>query len=285
MRPLHPYVGGKWRMAKWIISHFPPAYKMYVEPFAGTGAVLLSLRHNVEREVLNDADDSILNLMEVARTQPELLAAHLTMLPYSRQLYRRWRYQYLKHHGSWLQLTDLERAVQFYYLMHTTFSGWLSMENAGFHHHHKTTGPWAPATFRRALDNIPQAAERLGLVQLECMDFEKVIRKYDGPETLFYCDPPYGGTRHFMQRHNQYYARDWTEDDTRRLAALLTACDARVVLSDYDTPLLNELYGGWRRDAKDVHVSSDFHHQTGSRRQEVLLMNYAEDGTRLQEAL
>ncbi len=33
-RPLLRYLGGKWRMAPWIISHFPP-HTLYVEPYGG----------------------------------------------------------------------------------------------------------------------------------------------------------------------------------------------------------------------------------------------------------
>ena len=42
-----------------------------------------------------------------------------------------------------------------------------------------------------AIDMLPEIAQRLIRVQIECNDFRKVINTYDTQETFFYLDPPY----------------------------------------------------------------------------------------------
>ena len=46
------YPGSKWRLANWIISHFPE-HSNYIEPFFGSGAVLFN-KLPVHNEIAND---------------------------------------------------------------------------------------------------------------------------------------------------------------------------------------------------------------------------------------
>ena len=65
-RPLLRYFGGKWRLAPWIISHFPP-HKTYVEPFGGSASVLLR-KPRSNGEIYNDLDNEVFNLFSVLRS-------------------------------------------------------------------------------------------------------------------------------------------------------------------------------------------------------------------------
>jgi hypothetical protein len=83
-RPPIRYHGSKWRLAPWIISHFPK-HQAYVEFFGGGAAVLLrKTRSRVE--VYNDLDVQVVNLFRVLRdrtSQAELIRL-ISLTPFSR---------------------------------------------------------------------------------------------------------------------------------------------------------------------------------------------------------
>jgi DNA adenine methylase len=84
-RPVLRYHGGKWRLAPWIISHFPP-HRIYTEAFGGAGSVLLRKPRAPFVEVLNDLDGEVVNLFRVLRDEQQSaqLCALLWRTPYAR---------------------------------------------------------------------------------------------------------------------------------------------------------------------------------------------------------
>lgn len=56
--PSFRYMGGKARLASWLIGHFPKAGGRYVELFAGRGNVFFKARQSLDFKewTLNDLD-------------------------------------------------------------------------------------------------------------------------------------------------------------------------------------------------------------------------------------
>jgi DNA adenine methylase len=82
MRPPTQYLGSKGRLGPWIASLLPP-HRTYVEPFAGSAAVLFA-KPPSPTEVINDRDGDLVCLFRVLRDRGPELARALQLTPYAR---------------------------------------------------------------------------------------------------------------------------------------------------------------------------------------------------------
>jgi DNA adenine methylase len=264
-RPVLRYHGGKFKLAPWIVSHFP-VHQTYVEPFGGAASVLL---HKVRapNEVYNDVADEICNVFRVLRdpVKAARLAQLMELTPFARSEFK----------SSYEPSDDpVEQARR------TVIRSFMGYGSAAVHSNHSTgfrTGLRKAGQKSAAYDllnwaeQVPVFVERLRGVTIESRDAEYLMQRTDGPATLFYVDPPYPpGTRGSARGVRQKYAQELTDHDHRRLAGVLRTLRGMVVLSGYPTPLYDEeLYSDWVR--VECHTFAD-----GARpRLEVLWMNNA----------
>jgi DNA adenine methylase len=108
---------------------------------------------------------------------------------------------------------------------------------------------------------------RLLLVQIENRPAISVIRLYDSPNTLFYCDPPYV---HVTRGDDSAYGYEMDDGAHRELAHALQLCKGKVAVSGYRCDLMDQLYSGWRR----ADAPEKLCHSVKQIRQEALWMNY-----------
>jgi DNA adenine methylase len=79
---------------------------------------------------------------------------------------------------------EVQRAFRFLYLTYFSF-GAMGRSFAGPH-------DFLPCKrIELIAGKLHATAERLRNVVIECSDYAEIICKYDTPETVFYCDPPY----------------------------------------------------------------------------------------------
>jgi DNA adenine methylase len=108
--------------------------------------------------------------------------------------------------------------------------------------------------------------KRLARVVIEHRDFAQLIKVYDRPDALFYCDPPYVGAE-------SYYNVDFTIADHERLKEVLKGIKGRFLLSYNNAPLVRELYSDFH--IKEVSRSHNLAARyDGGSYKEVLVSNY-----------
>jgi len=255
------WVGQKFNIAKWIISHFPQ-HKTYVEPFGGSMAVLLT-KPPSKTEVYNDIDKMLVTFFLYVKKHPWALYNEMLLLPPSREITKRFIEDAKK---GYFGDTELERVVRWWYLNVNTVNAKGK--------HFSAISPNMKNEQMIFMERVFEVAERLKNVVIESMDYKKVIEKYDSPNTLFYLDPPY-----LLESRNQgeYYNNDeWTRVETHKeLYEIVSSIEGKVVISYYPHPTLEAWYSkdkGWYWDYKEVTISTSV--QQRPKRTEWLIMNF-----------
>lgn len=235
MKPPFTYFGGKTRLAEQIAAVLPE-HAHYVEPYAGSLAVLLAKTPS-RMETVNDLDRELMTFWRVLRDQPLELARVCALTPHSRA-------EHLEAYDRPDELTDLERARRVWVTLTQGRAGVL--RKTGWRHHVSPSGHGfgMPGYLEAYVERMATAAERLSGVTLECRPALELIAAYGShPDVLLYVDPPYLGSARVWGNNYRHEMR--TADEHRELAAALHDCEAAVVLSGYDSPLYAELYRGW----------------------------------------
>lgn len=253
--PVAPWMGGKSRLHRPIIAKIEAiAHKAYVEPFVGMGGVFLRRGFRPKLEVANDLNGEIVNLFRILQRHHQQLLDVMRFQVASRRDFERLRDTDPK------SLTDLERAARFLYLQRLAFGG-------------QVRGVFgvAPETAPRfslsRLEPILEAAhERLEAVVFESLDWAELIPRYDGPQTLFYLDPPYFGGE------DDYGKGLFGRSHFIRMADVLRAIKGAFVMSINDRAEIREIFAGFHVD--EVRLTYSISGQ-GTEAAELILSNRA----------
>lgn len=218
------YAGGKFYARKLIIEHIPK-HSYYIEPFAG-GASIFFAKRKVERNWLNDIDEDLINCLIVIRDNPKILIEKLKNEKASKE-----RHNYYKN--VFKPQTKFDRAVRWFYLNRTSYSGIMNMQNCYWGYGDKYS--MRPENWPR---NILRTSTKLHGVKLTSCDFEKVIEEAEDGALLF-IDPPY-----FDADQDKFYTHSFKKEDHFRLCDVLKKNNERLkFLLTYDnSPEIKELY-------------------------------------------
>jgi DNA adenine methylase len=260
--PVAPWLGGKRNLAKRITALIDAdTHTTYAEPFVGMGGIFLRRSRRPRSEVINDYGRDVANLFRILqRHYPQFLEVLRFQLTTRTEFYR-----LVDTRPE--TLTDLERAARFLYLQRTAFGGKVSGRNFGVAK--DRPGRFNLTTLEPMLEDLHS---RLAGVVIECLDWSEFLRRYDGPGTLFYLDPPYWGCE------NDYGKAMFSRDDFSRMAEALRAVKGRFILSINDVPEIREIFAGFAMmEVKTSYTIGGTNDRKGDRA-ELLISNYAVGG-------
>ena len=257
------WYGGKFSHLGWLLPLLPKCHH-YCEPFAGSAAVLLN-RAPAPVETYNDLDGEVANFFRVLRDDSDELIRRIGLTPFSREEF------YYACEPPPADVTDLERARRFFVRARQVRTGLAQTASLGRWANCKNTSragmSGVVSRWLGSVESLPAIAERLLRVQIENRPAAEVVKLYDDPKTLFYCDPPYV---HESRGDSKAYGHEMTDADHAALAAVLNAIEGKAAVSGYRSDLYDTLFKGWKRIDAAVKKA----HSVKTPRQESLWVNY-----------
>jgi DNA adenine methylase len=263
-RPVLRWHGGKWRLAPWVISHFP-SHRVYVEPFGGAASVLLRKPRSYA-EVYNDLDRDVVGLFRVLQNPASAarLIELLRLTPFAREEFllanqpvdgpiensRRLIVRSFMGFGS---NAHNERGMHFRGCVRE------GLAPTGFRNHSNRSGTTPAYEWSHYPEALAVIVERFQGVVVEHRDAGEVLGIFDSPDTLHYCDPPYmpetrSLTNKKRGRGYLIYKHELDEAGHAALLARLKELRGMVVLSGYASPLYDDALKGWLRRETDAYA-------------------------------
>lgn len=220
MKSFIPWIGGKSQLAKTILAKFPSDFDRYIEVFGGGGSVLFAKDRHAPLEVYNDADGALVNLFRCVKYHCAELQREIDGWINAREFFEDAKMQ-MDTRG----MTDIQRAARFYVQVRLSYGA------------DRRTYGCSKKNLVSSIDYLMAIRDRLNAAGtvIEHKDFDDLIKVYDRPGALFYCDPPY----HTTERH---YNSKFSAEDHERLKQRLNRIKGRFLLSYNDDDFIRELY-------------------------------------------
>ena len=249
------WIGGKSRLANSIIP-LMCEHTCYCEVFAG-GAWLLFKKEPSQAEIINDINEELVTLYRVIKHHLEEFIRYFKYILIARDEFERFRDENPE------TLTDIQRAVRFYYIVKTCYGARVHKPTFGV-----STSGHPRLNLLRIEEEMSAAHLSLQRVVIERLPYQEMITRYDRSHTLFYIDPPYYGCE-------DYYGNGiFSVEDFTTLRKLLANIDGKFIMSINDVPEIRELFRGF----EIMEVSTKYSVGNAGQRQksvkELLIANY-----------
>lgn len=241
------WIGGKSKIGKWLVDYYPQDMEIYTEGFGGMFWCYFNMDlknyPNLKKVVYNDINPLNYNLFQCVQNPEELLRA-INSIDCQKQgeentpsIYKE---QFVKFQldlfaeNVKIKAYDYESAAKYTYVVTQVFSGSKPETSSFIDLKGKYKSKYL--TFRDKLSKPDWIEKFLKITDVENMDFEDFIVKYDSEKTFHYIDAPYWKTENYYSNH------DFDRDDHERLANCLKKVEGKFGMSYYDFLLLHEWF-------------------------------------------
>jgi len=241
------WIGGKSKIGKWLVEYYPKDMEIYTEGFGGMFWCYFNMDlkqfPNLKKVVYNDFNPLNYNLFQCVQNPTELLRAinsidcqqfGVSITPtHLKEQFVSFQAE-IFHKDFSVNPYDYETAAKYVYIVTQVFSG--SKPETSSYIDLKGKYKSKYLTFRDKLSKPDWVEHFLKITDVENMDFENFLYKYDSDRTFHYIDAPYWKTENYYSNH------DFDRNDHERLAKTLKKLTGKFGMSYYDFPLLSEWF-------------------------------------------
>lgn len=240
LSPFIKWVGGKRQLLPQLIAFLPEEkYNTYYEPFIGGGALFLRLAPR--KAIINDSNKELYNTWNVVKNNlPDislLLKKH--ECNDSKQYYLDIRS--VDRNGKITQMSDVERAARFIYMNKAGFNGLWRVNSKGQNNvpygDHKKLN-----LLSESLSSVSSYLNKTD-IKIQNKDYRESVKTAKSGDFVYF-DPPYlpvNPTSSFTNYTEKGFGLI-QQEQLRNTALDLAYRGVKVMLSNSDVPLIEELY-------------------------------------------
>jgi DNA adenine methylase len=238
------YVGGKTSLKKIILPLIPP-HKVYVEPFVGGGAIFFN-KTPAERSIINDLSKELMIHYSLLKTKaPEDPSDYPNLTSKDSQE------AHFKRGGG----SPADRVVSY-----------IIKKCGGFSGRDATNKIYKAVNYQRKLKHLKQYKERLKTTSLTSADYKIVVRAHDSPDTFFFLDPPYEGSKGLYKAF---------EMDYDAMAKLLKGIKGKFMVTINKSDAVKKAFDGHGFKFRTIFLKGRSTKGIGKRdREEYIITNY-----------
>lgn len=264
--------GGKSYMAK-TIRELMPQHTRYVEPFFGSGAVLLSGDGQGVAEYVNDLEHNLAHFWYVLGSVDLFndFARKVQCTPFSEPVFDAAKERLKSRFINCFARLPVDAAVDFFVVNRQSRQA-LGKDFATPTSRLRRNMNEQVSAWLSAVDGLFEIHQRLRRVEVRCMQAVDLIKELDSPNTFFYCDPPY---LHTTRVTTKDYQHEMTPEQHRELLDTLAKIQGKFILSGYPSKMYDDMAAtcGW--SIKDFDLPNNASSKANKERKiERLWMNY-----------
>lgn len=274
IKPFVKWAGGKTQILDKITSLLPKKFNTYFEPFLGGGALFFSLVPH--KAVINDSNDELISAFKCFQDSNNYTLMIEEILKHENNHSEMYYYQVreMDRNENFLSLPIYIRAARMIYLNKACFNGLYRVNSKGYFNVPSGKKEVVKAYNQDLFNDLHEYLINSEISILQT-DFEKAVETAKTGDFVYF-DPPYDT----FEEHSNFttYTKDsFGKDEQRRLSEVYRNLDKKgvyVMLSNHNTPFIQELYQGFNITVIEARRSINSKGSGRGSVEEVIITNY-----------